>query len=148
MTAPSPTCANCPTAPSSNPTQLRPWLDTALIETVLFDGKFTVIATSKRRTFTGALRRAIEVRDRHCQHPSGCDTPAEQCDVNHIVPAARGGPTSQFDGNIECEPHNRIHQLHDHHTKPFPDRAITYIDALKARIRWKYLHDHPNDAAA
>ena len=52
------------------PGTLVPWLGTAELETVLFDGPTTVISVSKRRRFTGALRRAIQVRDRHCQHPS------------------------------------------------------------------------------
>ena len=42
----------------------------------------------RRRFFRGALRRAIEVRDRRCTHPSGCDVPAERCDIDHIVPLA------------------------------------------------------------
>ena len=54
-----------------------PHLGVAEVETILFDGPFTVIAASTARSFTGRLRRAIEVRDRHCQHPSGCDVPAE-----------------------------------------------------------------------
>jgi len=131
-----------------HPDQIRPWAATALLESVIFDGKFTVIATSKRRTFSGALRRAIEVRDRHCQHPSGCDVPAERCDANHITPAARGGPTCQFGGNIECEPHNRIAQLHDDETGPRPERFVTHLDYLRALIRWRNRHYYPDDAAA
>ena len=77
------------------------------LETVLFDGPSTVISVSHRRTFTGRLRRAVQVRDRHCQHKSGCDVPADQCDIDHIVPHAANGPTSQFNGKAECHPHNR-----------------------------------------
>ena len=44
----------------------------------------TVVSVYRQRSFTGAVRRAIEVRDRHC-HPSGCDVPTEHCDVDHIV---------------------------------------------------------------
>ena len=71
------------------PGQLVPYLGVADIETVLFDGPSTVLSVSHRRTFCGAVRRAVQVRDRHCQHPSGCDIPAEACDVDHIVPLAR-----------------------------------------------------------
>src|SRR5262249_35990509 len=70
--------------------QLAPWLGTADLETVLFDGPSTVVSVSRRRSFVGAVRRAIEVRDRHCQHPAGCDVPADECDVDHIVPYRRG----------------------------------------------------------
>ena len=71
---------------------------------MLFDGPFTVIAASPQRCFTGRLRRAIEVRDRHCQHPSGCDVPAQDCDVDHIVPAVEGGKTTQFNGQDQVPP--------------------------------------------
>ena len=123
------------------PRQLVHWLGTAQLETVLFDGPSTVISVSKRRSFTGALRRAVEVRDRHCQHPSGCDIPAERCDVDHIIPHAHGGPTSQFNGRLECPTHNRHPDRHDHHATPPPTRAVTRLDELRARLRWRYLHD-------
>ena len=100
------------------PGTLVPWLGTAELETVLFDGPTTVISVSKRRRFTGALRRAIQVRDRHCQHPSGCDEPADRCDVDHIIPVADNGPTSQFAGRIQCWPHNRDATKHDHGAIP------------------------------
>ena len=95
------------------PGALVPHLETAELEVVLFDDNATVISVSRRRTFTGALRRAIEVRDRHCQHPSGCDVPADRCDVDHIVPWTDGGRTDQFNGRLECPAHNRHHDLHD-----------------------------------
>ena len=92
------------------PGQIVPLLADADLERVVFDGPDRVISVSKKRTFTGALRRAIEVRDRRCQHPSGCDEPASRCDVDHIQPYADGGATSQENGRLGCWPHNR----HDH----------------------------------
>jgi hypothetical protein len=89
------------------PGQVVPLLSEAELERVVFDGPGRVMAVSRRRCFTGALRRAIEVRDRHCQHPSGCDEPAENCDVDHRRPYAEGGETSQENGEIDCRPHNR-----------------------------------------
>jgi hypothetical protein len=125
------------------PHDLAPHTATALIETFLFDGPSTVISVSKRRTFTGALRRAIHVRDRHCQHDSGCPTPAIHCDIDHRQPAARGGPTSQFNGEAKCPPHNRHAHLHDH-PRPTPERPLTYLDQWRARYRWHLTH-HPHD---
>ena len=61
----------------------------------------------RRRFFTGALRRAIEVRDRQCTHPSGCDVPAEECEIDHIQPYSRGGLTTQANGRCRCSVHNR-----------------------------------------
>jgi hypothetical protein len=123
-----------------NPTELLPWLNEAQLETVLFDGPSTVVSVSHRRSFTGALRRAIEVRDRHCQHPAGCEVPAEQCDVDHIVPFAQGGSTDQFNGRLQCPTHNRRSDLHDHASTPRPRRSVSQIDALRARVRWRIRH--------
>jgi hypothetical protein len=123
------------------PRNLVPWLGTAELETVLFDGPSTVLSVSRRRSFTGAVRRAIEVRDRHCQHPAGCDVAADQCDVDHIVPFASGGPTSQFNGRLECTPHNRHHDCHDHGAAPRPSRPVTRLDELRGRLRWRFLHE-------
>ncbi len=58
------------------------------------------------------LRRAIQVRDRHCQHPSGCDEPITHCDVDHRVAYTDGGITAEANGNLECESHNRKSDLH------------------------------------
>jgi hypothetical protein len=95
------------------PGQVVPQLAQADIERIVFDGPDRVIAVSRRRRFTGALRRAIEVRDRHCQHPSGCDEPADNCDVDHKQPYADGGETSQENAEIECRPHNRDKTKHN-----------------------------------
>jgi 5-methylcytosine-specific restriction endonuclease McrA len=59
------------------------------------------------RLFTGATRRAIEVRDRECTHPY-CDQRLEDCEVDHIVPYAAGGPTTQENGRLLCPFHNRL----------------------------------------
>ena len=127
------------------PHHLVPYLSDAMYEVVLFDGPHTVVSVSNKRLFTGALRRAIEARDGHCQHPSECDEPADQCDVDHIVPAAQGGPTSQFNGRLECKVHNRNPLKHDHGARPFPERPIDIMDVLRARIRWRMRRDHPDE---
>ncbi len=59
------------------------------------------------RCFTGATRRAIEIRDRRCCHPT-CDLPASWCQVDHVRPYADGGPTTQENGRLLCGPHNRM----------------------------------------
>ena len=101
-----------------SPGQLVPLLSEADIERVVFDGPDRVLSVSRRRTFTGALRRAIEVRDRHCQHPSGCDEPADRCDVDHIQPYTDGGPTTLDNGRLSCWPHNRHHHLRNATPQP------------------------------
>jgi Domain of unknown function (DUF222) len=121
------------------PGQVAPHLTDADVESILFDGPDRIISVSRRRRFTGALRRAIEVRDRHCQHPSGCDEPADRCDVDHVHPYIARGVTSQENGRLECWPHNRKHHLHDHGGVPRPPRPITPLDELRARLRCRVL---------
>jgi hypothetical protein len=90
------------------PGRLVPYLAEADIERIVFESPSRVIDVGvKRRFFSGALRRAIEVRDRHCQHPSGCDVPAERCQIDHVVPYSQGGLTIQANGRCYCDVHNR-----------------------------------------
>jgi hypothetical protein len=44
-------------------------------------------------TIPAHLRRAVITRHPHCAFP-GCDQPASVCDIHHLTPRARGGPTS------------------------------------------------------
>jgi hypothetical protein len=74
----------------------------------VFDGPSRIIDLGEARLFTGALRRAIELRDRHCTAP-GCHTPAAECDVHHTLPYAQGGATTQANGELHCAPDHRQH---------------------------------------
>jgi len=92
------------------------WLPEAWIERVVFDGPDRVINVGvRRRLFTGATRRAIEVRDRECFHDL-CDIPADQCQIDHIQPHAHGGLTTQTNGRPACAHHNR--QRHQRPDRP------------------------------
>jgi hypothetical protein len=84
-----------------------PGLAEADLERVVFDGADRVLAVGAgRRFFTGADRRAVEVRDGECVH-SCCDVPAEDGEVDHVVPFAEGGPTTADNGRLACGFHNR-----------------------------------------
>lgn len=65
-----------------------------------------VTLTSSQRFFTGVVRRAVEVRDRVCQHPT-CQVEAEFCQVDHIVEVAAGGQTVITNARLLCRTHNR-----------------------------------------
>ncbi len=69
------------------------------------------------RFFTGATRRAIEIRDRECRHPS-CDLQASRCQVDHIQPYAQGGLTTQENGRLLCSTHNRMRNHGDRRHPP------------------------------
>ena len=95
------------------PGSVVPWLPQSWIERVVFDGSSRIIDVGvKRRLFTGATRRAVQLRDRQCFHDF-CDLPAEDCQIDHIVPYAAGGETTQTNGRPACGFHNR-----DRHRRP------------------------------
>ncbi|HEV2368747.1 MAG TPA: DUF222 domain-containing protein [Acidimicrobiales bacterium] len=89
-----------------SPGGLLPWLTEAHIERAVFTPKGRVEISETARLFTGATRRAIEVRDRECFHPY-CDTSGSRCQVDHVIPHAAGGPTTQDNGRLACGFHNR-----------------------------------------
>jgi hypothetical protein len=90
------------------PSSMSSLLDEADIERIVFDGPSRPIDLGQRtRFFSAAQRRVVEVRDRHCQHPSGCDVKAESCQVDHIVEYTDGGATSVDNARLLCPVHNR-----------------------------------------
>lgn len=124
------------------PADLRAWLDQASVQFFRFDhtppasdppesgargagqssaagddvcaGNGPMAASRKQaRFFTGTLRTAIQLRDRHCQHPSGCDEPISRCDIDHVTPHSHGGTTTLTGGRLLCTAHNRIPALRD-----------------------------------
>jgi hypothetical protein len=82
------------------PGELVPYVGDLDVNAILFNGPFHAIGGTSTRTFGGLLRRAIEVRDRVCQHPASDGNPINRCDVDHIIPAATGGPTCQHNGQL------------------------------------------------
>ena len=60
-----------------------------------------------RRLISGALHRALVVRDGGCAFP-GCDRPPRWCQAHHIVPWARGGVTSLDNAVLLCGFHHRL----------------------------------------
>ena len=89
------------------PGSLLAWLDGAYLERAVFASGDRVEISAATRLFTGATRRAIEVRDRECTHPT-CDVPASSCQADHIQPFAAGGATTQENGRLLCGFHNRL----------------------------------------
>lgn len=88
-----------------SPSAVLPYLDDAVFEAILFDANGVAIKASRHRSFTGILRRIIEVRDRRCG--CGCGEPAARCQIDHVVPYSAGGWTCQCNGKAQCGPSNR-----------------------------------------
>ena len=97
------------------PGSLLSWLDAATFERIVFAPGKRAECSVTSRFFTGATRRAIEVRDLQCQHEF-CDRRAEECEIDHIVPYSQGGLTEQVNGQALCGPHNRMR-----YERPPPD---------------------------
>jgi len=77
------------------------------VERIVFDTPSRVTDVGvRRRIFTGATRRAVEVRDQQCFHEY-CEIPAEACEIDHVEPYAAGGLTTQANGRAACAFHNR-----------------------------------------
>ncbi|MEV0895527.1 DUF222 domain-containing protein [Actinoplanes sp. NPDC049802] len=78
---------------------------------LLLDGEGQILDAGRtRRTATGTLRQALNVRDAGCTFP-GCDRPARWCDAHHIVSWADGGPTDIANLALLCGHHHRL--IHD-----------------------------------
>jgi hypothetical protein len=93
--------------PIITPGALLPWLDGASFERIIFGPGTRIECSQKARFFTGATRRAIEVRDQYCTHPF-CEVPAARCQIDHIIPYAQGGETTQQNARVHCGFHNRL----------------------------------------
>ncbi len=89
------------------PCDLAPFLRRADLERAVFTPERRVEVGQKSRLFTGATKRAIELRDRCCTHPY-CEEPLDRCQVDHILPYSQGGETTQENGRLLCGFHNRL----------------------------------------
>jgi len=101
------------------PGSLLGWLGAADLERAVFTPTGRVEIGARTRLFTGATRRAIEVRDRGCVHPT-CDVTASRCQADHIQPWALGGPTTQENGRLLCGYHNRMRNQRERNQRPPP----------------------------
>ena len=124
------------------PGLLIPYLSDADIERIVYDPPNRRIEASWKRSFTGAVRRIIDIRDGHCQHP-GCDEPAVRCDADHITPRNHGGITCLCNGQLLCAYHNRTY-------KAAADKAIRLPAATATTGRHPCPHPehHTPDLAA
>lgn len=82
----------------------------AIIPAVL-GGKSEILDLGRaRRLFTPTQRKALRIRDKHCQ-AEGCTVPATWCDARHADAWAHGGKTDLADGVLLCGHHHR--RAHD-----------------------------------
>jgi hypothetical protein len=91
------------------PVDPRLMLDAALsgrIRSIITGGDNTPHSvTSTSRFFNRQVRDAIRSLDLTCFWP-GCDVPAAFCEIDHLRPHVRGGPTSPANAGPACRRHN------------------------------------------
>jgi hypothetical protein len=128
------------------PGTVRGLLDDAMIERAVYRTPKRVEMSAQARLFTGATRRGVEVRDRRCVHPM-CDVPAERCEIDHLIPYARGGPSTQENGRVMCGFHNRLREKppparYDPGPRPPDDDDVIEVD-----VDWHPPpgFEHPNE---
>jgi hypothetical protein len=94
-------------APISGPGLDRLLCD-ASFRALVTDGPRTVLAYNRATpAIPPALRRAVRLRDRGCQF-HGCDRPWHWCDLHHLIPRHRGGPTSMENLAVVCRFHHTL----------------------------------------
>jgi hypothetical protein len=120
--------------------------DAQIIPAVLGgDGQVLDLGMS-RRLFTGAVRRALVLRDGGCAFP-GCDRPASWCEAHHLKGFADGGPTSVDNGVLLCGFHHRLIHHSEWEVRLGADRLPDFIppahlDPLR-RPRRNIFHRRP-----
>ena len=79
--------------------------DARVLPVVLGGAGQVLDAGRSRRLASGALRRALAVRDRGCAFP-GCDRPARWCDAHHLRAWSAGGRTDLDNLVLLCRHHH------------------------------------------
>jgi len=75
---------------------------------VVLDGTSQVLDVGReRRSISGAIRRALVVRDKGCAFP-GCGRPPRWCHAHHVIHWADGGKTCLENSVLLCPHHHRL----------------------------------------
>lgn len=101
------------------------------------DGRREVLNLGRdSRTVTTAQRRAVSVRDRHCQHP-GCRAPAQWCDVHHLLEWNAGGATDLANLVLLCRRHHvAVHEGRRRLVRNL-DGTLRVVSRARRRGRWR-----------
>jgi hypothetical protein len=105
----------------------------------------------ERRLVTGAIRRALEVRDKHCIHP-GCTVSADLCQAHHIIPWWDEGPTSLDNLCLVCRHHHALVEPDRYYSRDqwriVVDPATKIPQMLPPERLKKHLPQSPGEPAA
>jgi hypothetical protein len=70
-----------------------------------YNSRSVVLDIGFSDTIPGPIRRAVQLRARHCEWP-GCDRPLAWCDIHHLRHKRDGGPTSVTECAALCQFHH------------------------------------------
>ncbi|HTU73174.1 MAG TPA: hypothetical protein VMG38_06610 [Trebonia sp.] len=78
-----------------------------------FNGASLILDAGATDDIPDHIRRAVILRDKHCQWPGGCEHPASRREPHHPRPRCEGGETSVDDLHLYCLAHHHvfIHRL-------------------------------------
>ncbi|WP_409329096.1 HNH endonuclease signature motif containing protein [Trujillonella humicola] len=126
--APSPGAARTGTGATISAAAAR-WLacDATVTRIVLDPDGLPLDVGRTQRTVPAHIRKAVELRDRHCVF-AGCEAPAWFCDVHHLIHWALGGQTSLDNTGLLCE---------RHHTKVHHGYRVERDDTAPPGRRWR-----------
>ncbi len=97
------------------------------------DGRDLVAMDSRRRVFTGLLRRMLVLRDDVCTTP-WCDAPVVHADHTH--PAHAGGPTSYTNGGGTCARCNGVKEAPGWHVQTVRSSPPTRVTTTPTGHRY------------
>jgi hypothetical protein len=72
---------------------------------------------------SAALAAFVRCRDLTCRWP-GCDRPAHDCDLDHTIPYANGGPTHASNLKCYCRAHHLVKTFWGWHDTQLPDGTV------------------------
>ncbi len=96
------------TTPLSPAAARRLLCDADILTAALDRPSLTLDLGYTRRCASTSLRKALIARDRTCTAP-GCDRPHWMCEIHHIIPWAKGGPTNLDNLTLLCSKHHHLH---------------------------------------
>jgi len=89
------------------PRGLASWLRRTTLDGVPASRSLPLDAGAATETIPPHLRRALTDRDQHCAAP-GCTVPPAGCQVHHLRPRSKGGPTTLSNLILLCSFHHLI----------------------------------------
>lgn len=74
---------------------------------------------------SAALAAFVRARDLTCRAP-GCDVPANECDIDHVIPWSEGGVTHAANLSCKCRWHHLLKTFWGWHDEQLPDGTLVW----------------------